>query len=112
MDIRKHRVKFTFDNEGFNRTSPDETAVPAFLKKNIIDIRKNPYGIFFAVKGKNLKMEGDVTKMNTEEIERRIKDLENTYAELLQHDNDKQLLGRIWRRIQELRLELSKRMSC
>ena len=50
--------------------------------------------------------------MNTEEIEKRIKDLENTYVELLQHDNDKKLLSRIWRRIQELRLELSKRMSC
>lgn len=56
-------------------------------------------------------MEGDVTKMPTHELEQRIKELENSYAEILGNGEDSGSLHSIWTRIRELHSELERRKS-
>ena len=56
-------------------------------------------------------MEGNPQDLTTAEIEERIIQLENTYAEILGNSLDTFSLSTVWLRIKELKGELSKRTN-
>lgn len=56
-------------------------------------------------------MDGDVTKMPAHELEKRIQDLEDSYAELLGDDENRKSLYLVWQRLRELKSELEKRQQ-
>lgn len=56
-------------------------------------------------------MEGDVTQMTIVELERRISELVNSYAELLGSEQNYNTLWTVWYRLKELQTELEKRTN-
>lgn len=54
-------------------------------------------------------MEADVSKLSTEEIEGRIKELEHTYVEFFEHNSEIYQLNRIRKWILDLESELEHR---
>ncbi len=54
-------------------------------------------------------MEGDITKMPTGELEKRVMEMEDSYAELLGDNQDVHTLHLIWMHLKELRSELKRR---
>jgi hypothetical protein len=57
-------------------------------------------------------MEGDITVLSANELEVTLRELENTYADLLLDEKaDTGTLGLVWARIREIRNELQRRQD-